>query len=259
MRMDSIASFSFFDLSISKSFARNFQVSVEASTRVLSRLPNLRYIASETWVGSTSINLFRALAFELRNIKTFHIEHNCIFHPFIGDFVKFQSELVDQYMTFGWVSPESKFVSLGSLFPFKIPKKKLKYEILYVSYSAEQYRAVYSTSYGQLGAGAISHINFVREFFSALSKDIIEKISYRGYPKDYFITGLRYNKEKALELYLKDVTFVSSFKNTGESCKEQMAASRLVIVDKMSTAYLESLMMNIPTICFWDSEAIFKG
>ena len=107
-----------------KALLENFQVSVEASTRVLSRLPNLRYIASETWVGSTSINLFRALAFELRNIKTFHIEHNCIFHPFIGDFVKFQSELVDQYMTFGWVSPESKFVSLGSLFPFKIPKKK---------------------------------------------------------------------------------------------------------------------------------------
>ena len=33
-----------------------------------------------------------------------------------------------------------------------------------------------------------------------------------------------------------------------------MLQSRLVIVDYISTAYLESLHMNIPTVFFWDPE-----
>jgi putative transferase (TIGR04331 family) len=160
-------------------------------------------------------------------------------------------------MTFGWKSPNPKFISLSSLFPFSIVKREAKYKILYVSYLAEQYRAIYSSVYGQAGYGAISHLNFADKFFAALPLNVLRSIFYRGYPRDYFILGLRYDKESMLDSYLQHVTFVSSSKTAGETCKEQMAASHLVVIDYLSTAYLESLMMNIPTVCFWDSDAMF--
>jgi putative transferase (TIGR04331 family) len=143
------------------------------------------------------------------------------------------------------------------MYPFVIQKTKLRHEILYVSYLADQYRAIYSSSYGQAGYGAISHIKFVQNFFGALPLPILQKMSYRGYPKDYYPPGLRYNKEKLLDRYLRHVKLVSSSLTEGETCKEQMAASRLVVIDFLSTAYLESLMMNVPTICFWDADVMF--
>lgn len=223
----------------------------------LSRYPRLKYIVSESWLSSSLTNIFRSLAFELRSVATYYNEHNCIFHPFQDEFVHFQSELVDKYLTFGWNSPNAKMIPLASLFPFSIPRQSIKYDILYVSYPMEQYRSIYSASYASSGYGAISHLAFAKNFFRALPHELKQAISYRGYPKDYALMGIFYNKEEMLENYLKGVAFVSSFKAKGETCKQQMAASRIVVIDSLSTAYLESLMMNIPTLCFWNRDAMF--
>ena len=82
----------------------------------LERLQNLDYIVSEAWLGSTDINLFRAVASETKGTKTLYNEHNCFFHPYVGDLVKYQSNLVDEYLTMGWTSKNPKFLSAGSLF-----------------------------------------------------------------------------------------------------------------------------------------------
>ena len=50
---------------------------------------------------------------------------------------------------------------------------------------------------------------------------------------------------------------VSSLKFKGPSCREQIASSELVIIDRPSTAYLEALHMNVPTICFFDPTTMF--
>ena len=50
---------------------------------------------------------------------------------------------------------------------------------------------------------------------------------------------------------------MSSYKFKGETNKDQMASSSIVIIDFLSTSYLESLKMNIPTICFLDSESMY--
>ena len=90
---------------------------------------------------------------------------------------------------------------------------------------------------------------FLLKFFKRYPTEVIQK--------DYFLTGLRYNKEEVLSSFLKNVSFVSSFKNKGETCKQQMSASKLVIIDNLSTAYLESLFMNKPTICFCDFNSVY--
>ena len=219
--------------------------------------PRLKYIISESWLSSSLTNIFRALAFELRTVATYYNEHNCIFHPFQDHFVRFQSKLVDKYLTFGWTSSNTKMIPLASLFPFSISRQSFKYDILYVSYPMEQYKSIYSSSYSSSGYGAISHLAFTKNFFRALPRELISAISYRGYPKDYALMGIRYDKEEILKDYLEGVVFVSSFKSKGETCKQQMAASRIVVIDSLSTAYLESLIMNIPTLCFWNCDAMF--
>ena len=239
-------------------FLEGFKYNLSYSKNLLSQYPKLRYIVSEAWLSHTKINLFRAYAYEVKCVKTYYNEHNCIFHPFVGNFVDFQSRNIDKYLTFGWSNPEDKFSSTSSLFPFSIRKKKQidDLDILYVSNPAEFFFPTYTSSYSNWGYGSILHLKFVKSFFQFLPQNIKHKISYRSYPTDYQIAGLKLNKEKLLADYLKGVKFVSSFKFKGETCKEQMLSSKLVIVDFLSTSYLESLHMNIPTICFWDPESM---
>ena len=236
----------------------NFSLSTHNFKKELKKYQNLKYIVSEGWLDSSSINLFRALAYEKSNIKTYYNEHNCFFHPYLGNMVDMEADLVDKYLTLGWSSGNHKFKKLASLYSFKIPlSKKKKYKILYVSYPAEIYKSFYSSCYGISGAGAVKHLTFVSNFFKIIPISTLKKFSYRAYPKDYFISATRFNKEYFLKEYLKNVNFVSSFKNKGQTCKEQMISSSLVIIDSISTAYLESLNMNIPTICFWDPNAMY--
>ena len=55
---------------------------------------------------------------------------------------------------------------------------------------------------------------------------------------------------------LKHMDQVSCFKKKGETCKQQMASAALVVVDYLSTAYLEALLMDIPCICFFDPQSM---
>lgn len=256
--MDDFDKFFFFTLKflLPKYLLENFSPSIINIKKILKNYPQLKFIISEGWLGSSSINLFRALAFEEFGVKTYYNEHNCFFHPYIGDMVNFQSNLVDKYLTLGWDCKNSKFEKTASLFPFTIPLKKKKYEILYVNYPSEPFYEFYSSSYMSSGDKALKQLEFVNNFFKDIPNNILKKIYYRSYPRDYFRYGFRYQNELMSHKYLDHVNHVSSFKNKGETCKEQMASSSLVIIDQLSTGYLESLSMNIPTICLIDQECL---
>ena len=239
-------------------FVEGFNHNINYYNKLFLKCKNLKYIVSEAWLSHTNINLFRALAHEKRDVKTLYNEHNCLFHPFIGNFVNYVSKRVDKYLTFGWKTDDPKFISTSSLFPYKIKmiNKIQNINILYVSYPASYYFPIYCSAWSNSGFGGINHLKFTKSFFESLPRTIRNEISYRGYPKDYSIAQLNFDKEVILERCLKGVKFVSSSKFNGPSCKEQMLSSRIVIIDFLSTSYLESLHMNIPTICFWDPESM---
>ncbi len=257
--MDDFDKFFFFSLKylIPKYLVENFTGSIINITQHLKKFKNLKILISEAWMGSSSINLFRSFAYEKQGVQTFYNEHNCIFHPYVGNLTDIQAELVDKYLTFGWDNEDPKFVKLASLFPFTNEIKKKKFDILYVSNPARYRRTFYSSSYGHSGNGAIKQLKFVAAFFKKLSPEILKKISYREYPKDYFYQSLSYDKELILKDDLKYTKKLSSYKFKGETNKDQMASSSIVIIDFLSTSYLESLKMNIPTICFLDSESMY--
>jgi putative transferase (TIGR04331 family) len=68
--------------------------------------------------------------------------------------------------------------------------------------------------------------------------------------------GLMYDKEKILKKYLRHVNCMNAFQVKTQSCKEQMSMAEIVVIDSISTAYLESLMMNIPTLCLFDKTSM---
>lgn len=257
--MDDFDKFFFFSLKylIPKYLVENFTGSIKNINQHLEKYKNLKILISEAWLGSSSINLFRSFAYEKQNVQTFYNEHNCIFHPYVGNLTDIQAELVDKYLTLGWENEDPKFVKLASLFPFTNKIKKKKFDIMYVSYPVRYRRTFYSTSYGQSDNGAIKHLKFVSAFFKNLSPEVVNKIYYREYPKDYDYQTLSYDKEFILKDELKNIKKLPSYKYQGETAKEQMASSSIVVIDSLSTAYLESLKMNIPTICFLDLESIY--
>ena len=257
--MDDFDKFFFYSLKflMPKYLVENFSQSVFEFNLHLKKYTMLKYIISESWLGNCSINFFRALAFEKQEVKTFYNEHNCIFYPWTGNFVNFKANLVDKYLTFGWGMNDSKFVKLASLFNFVIEKKIKKYDILYMSNPLYCRSKFYSSGWSNSGAGAIKQLDFVSKFLKNIPPMILKKMVYRSYPKDYSYEGIKYDKELILEKYLKHMKQLSSYKNKGETGKEAMAASSIVVTDFLSTSYLESLKMNIPIIAFCDPKSFY--
>jgi len=239
-----------------RAFVENFKDIYKSNLRKIKSWPQMKFVTSECWLSDTYVSIALA-TMKKYNIKHIYNEHNGVFHPFIGNMIYYMSNIIDYYVSFGWSDNKiSNFIQGASLFPFAIDKVfEKKYQMLYVSYTAEAKIPMYGGYYGFTEVNAPKFLEFARIFMQNLDETTLKKMAYRGYPKDYGIKGLLYDKELYLEEYLKHVEFTNASYNAGETCKEQMLKARLVIIDYKSTAYLESLSMNIPTVFFWMPEA----
>ncbi len=226
----------------------------KSANRRLSKMSQLKFLVSEAWLSHSEMNLFRSIANELFDVKTLYNEHNALYYPFATSPTKFISFFVDKYLTIGWKSETDSFIPTASLFPFKFEKMEAQYRTLYISYPMIENMTLYSSLYSTSGYSAVKHLEFVESFFSMIPESILQQICYREYPKDYPIQVQRFDKEQLLNIYIQKMQKVSALKYHGESCKEQMAKSNLVIIDSLSTSYLEALQSNIPLICFWNPE-----
>lgn len=236
-----------------KVFIENFDEIYNSVIKNLKKYPEMKYVISEAWLSDTYISMSLATMKE-RGIKHIYNEHNCIFYPFTGHMIENMSELVDYYVSFGWESDTlTNFVSGASLFPFSINKTFEKnYNILYVSYCFESKMPTYGGAYGVSEVNVSKQLKFIKSFMQNLKIETLQNMHYRGYPKNYEIKYLPYDKEKYLKEYIQYTKILPSRYENGETCKEQMLKSRLVIIDYISTAYLEALSMNIPVVFFFD-------
>jgi putative transferase (TIGR04331 family) len=78
--------------------------------------------------------------------------------------------------------------------------------------------------------------------------------TYRAYPKYPEIRLLSYDKEYVLASYLQHI---KDFAQLSEPSKVQMLQSKLIIIDYISTSYLEALTMNIPVVFLWNTDAYY--
>lgn len=235
-------------------FVEHYNEIDSSYSTLLKEHPSLRYIVSEGWISDTFMSILLALAQE-KGVRHLCNEHNCLFHQYAGSYISHVIDMSDIFVTLGWYDPSFKGVVKGaSLFPFSIKKDfKKKHKILYVSSPANVKIPHYSSAWGIDEENAITHLDFCKSFFKNLRRETLKELIYRAYPKTC-IPLLSYDKEYMLSPYLNQI---KSLSDTSEPSKVQMLKSDLVVIDYISTSYLESLVMNIPTVFFWNKDAYY--
>ncbi len=228
------------------------------STRVfLNSFPKLTHIANETLCEDSLLVIAEAAE---RNITTIHTEHNYLQQHYLGNIIWYILRKVDLFLSLGWSSPTSeKVIPAGSNFPWieHGAKKVADIPILYIGDSAFVKAPISSAGYGECGSpNAKRYIESKQSFFSALSDDIKAKIYYRDYPE---------YKRLLLPIHRLDDIFRdeyhSQFGTVDTDGRIKMTAllarCRILIVDYLSTPYLQALIANIPMIVLLNQDAYY--
>lgn len=222
---------------------------------VIDEYHSLRYVISECWISDSKMSLMLALM-KNHGIQHIHNEHNCFFHPCEGKYFEYLYDLADSILTLGWDDNElPKLIKAGSLFPFTGKRvQPRKHDILYVSAPAVAHMPHYSSSYAVGSENAPRSIDFAKTFFNTLSTSIINRITYRPYPTSITPQSMAYDKEAQLK---NELSRLKTTSNHGHCAKLDMCSSNIVVIDYISTAYLEALISDIPTIFFWNPNTYY--
>ncbi len=232
-----------------KIFVENFKVIERYYVNYINKYPDLQFVVSEAWLSTSSLCIGLAILKE-RGVKHIYNEHNYFEHPWVGSMVPLEASLVDIYVSLGWGSADfPNLVKGASLREFKSGDvSKKSYKICYVGGGANAKRPNYTASYGWSCENAPRYFNFIKLFFGNLSINTREQIFYRGYPMLNDEDWLAYDQNYMLSPLLDNIEIN---RDMNISARVLMRKSKLVVIDYISTAYLEALIMNIPTIFFW--------
>jgi putative transferase (TIGR04331 family) len=222
----------------------------------LKGMRGLRWIVCEAWIGDSASALLLALAAR-HGIRHLYNEHNYLGHPFLGNNLKYLLPLVDEFATLGWSDGRApNLVRAASLFPWAVERRGTnRGDILYVA-SLPQVRAPeVNASYGESGpVNVASYLAFGRAFLDALPDATLAQIVLRKYPAKHAQAMQSYD----LWQVLRDrVGRMKRVDDRSPSARDLMRDARLLIADYISTAYLEGLVSNIPTVFFWNRAAYF--
>lgn len=154
---------------------------------------------------------------------------------------EFETRVSDRFFSWGWVRSDTQKVQPLSPAAIYCPRSRPKYILLVcVDYPKSIYRLNFQPMPGSI---QIMHRENY-EFLDALPdhKDLL----VRPYPRDYGWGYVNMLREAAPE---------AMFDNRRVSVHIRYAQSRLVVHGYLATGYLETLALNIPTVCFYDPSA----
>ena len=244
---------------LSKVFLEEFAQVTGYYDQFFKQFKKLKYVVNESWIGGNYPSIAMAIA-QRQGLAHIYNEHNYLTHHFLCNHHKYLMPLVDKFVTLGWVQAAIPNLIKGSSLREWVAagNHTKEHEILFISGQPAVKVPEFNAAYGDFGAfNAQSHLKFDREFFQELSLSTIQTIVYRGYPVDGFVVAhvkppmYAYDQEFVLKDYMKKFKLVD---NVSRSGKALMQKSKLVIVDYLSTSYIESMLANIPTIFFWNQE-----
>ena len=240
-----------------KYFIENFLENKSLYTTELQKYPNLKYIICEAWISSTRDSFILAIAKEFKSVLHVYNEHNSLFHPFLGNNTELTSSMVDIYYTLGWGldgdesgSTGSNIKSGASLF-FDQPCHDREFDakqILFMDVATFGYLEEYNTYYSESDIFAKSYFTFLKDFFCEIDGNLKACVTYREYPVGAR-KWLTYDNKDFLKKYFPSNLIFDDLKISGS---KMMAKSALNIIPYTNTAYIQSLILNIPTIFFWN-------
>lgn len=222
--------------------------------------PRLTHLVSEAWIGDTYTSIATAV-FQQRGVRHVYNEHNYLSHHLLHTNVKYHVPLVDLFVTLGWDDPRLPHTVRGaSLFDFverEAPGRRV--DVLFIASLAMTRLPEFNASYGETGAAnARRYLDFDRRFFAALNDRTIRRMVYRPYPVHRWPVAavqpptLHYEQEPAD--YERDGARFNRVEATDATSRQLILRSRLVVVDYLSTAYLESILADVPTVFFWNQD-----
>jgi len=226
------------------------------------RFSKMKYVVNESWIGNNYAAIAVAIL-EAKGIKHICNEHNYLSHHFLGNNNKYLYPLVHKFVTLGWFDESiSNLVRGSSLYEWAESTVYLKeHSIAFITGIPPIKTPEISAAYGSFGSfNAEKHLEFLSIFFSHLASSTLNRILYRGYPIDAYASThivpqmVRYDQDYVLKKYLDQVKMIDYSSQSG---KTLMKKSRLVIVDYLSTSYLESIIANIPTVFFWNKQSYY--
>lgn len=253
----------FFFASLEHSFPMVF---VEGFNQVFSsyvayfeQFSKLRYVVNESWIGNTYSAIAIAIL-QQRGVKHLYNEHNFLSHHFLCNNHMYLFPLVDEFISLGWYDASvPNMVRGSSLFEWVEEKQYRKeHRLLFVSGQPAVKPPEVNAAYGDFGGlNAQSHLKFNDAFFTGLSDSTLASVVYRGYPIDSLTVAkleypmFAYDQEYVLKEHVRKFKLLD---NVSPSAKILMQKSELVVVDYLSTSYVESMLADIPTIFFWNQD-----
>lgn len=160
---------------------------------------------------------------------------------------RIEREIADFFISWGWTDkrtsptiplPDPRLSKLANTYHGKNKK------ILFIGTHGPMYMFRYQ-SYWMPEFVYQKFYHMKRIFFQKLKEPIQKHIVYRPYPHEYGWQERDRIKEILPDVYFNEYPLLSV---------QSMKDYSLVVIDHPSTSFLESLVINAPTILFWDNE-----
>lgn len=238
-----------------KNFVEDFSNAYTQLNLHFNRYPDLRWVVCEWWIGQALSSLALAVL-QQRGVKHIYNEHNYLSYFFVGSNLKYLAPLVDEFVSLGWEdSSIPNLVRGASLYHWieKDAECAKEHEILFVLGLPLTHVPEINAAYGDSGAyRALEYFDMNQRFLARLGEETLSKLYIRSYPLKLMREWLVWDQSIALAPYLSTVKVYDD--NSSVSARSLMQRSRLVIVNYLSTAYLESIIADIPTVFFWNKD-----
>jgi len=237
-----------------KSFIEDFPQYYNEYNLYFSKYTNLKWIVSENWIGNEASSMITAI---LKQKGVMHIsnEHNYLSYQFLGNSIKYQISLVDEFVSLGWADKLYPSVIRGSsLFQWGAKKtiQKKEIDILFVLGLPIARAPEVNAAYGDDGAfNAQKYIETTAMFLQSLESDVLANLYVRGYPKHRLYDWSTYDQHNMLKIFFDNVKIYDDYTSSGAAL---MSKSKLVVVNYLSTAHLQAIVLDIPTVFIWDKE-----
>lgn len=204
----------------------------------------------KTWIGN-DIYISQEKCFEIASVlerggRWISSQHGGSYGQLLSfPYGKFEYEAAGEFITWGWEHKHiynAAFYALPSPMLSRLKKhKETEDSIIFVSSIEYAYRHRLQTYFEP--ETVADYVRNKKMFFEHLEKNILEKVRYRScYHK--------YSSPQELEIINKMLSMdriLNNSKLTGF-----LFRTRLAVIDYPSTAFLEALVMNTPTILYYD-------
>jgi putative transferase (TIGR04331 family) len=216
-------------------------------------ITNAVFFNSEASWHTNNVFLFAAAeSKENFNSKLVHCQHgggDGQYKYFVTEYI--HRRIADYYFSYGWIDKyyEGAKIVPGlniKLFPRNLKhnrEKTLKSKGIFVSTNASPF--VFRNNLWSTAEGLNKYFKDQLIFFERLDKTVLSNIKYRPYPSINYL----WNYQNILK---EKFPFIN-IDNTGNSV-DVFKNARFLVIDHNSTALLQAFYLNIPTICYWDTD-----